>query len=167
MAMRLLTGADIIDFYNGRDDLLAAFDDGTFIALDHSDLTSRTGAYGVTTTLEDAEVTVLLERETIDAGEWFEDALDNNGNLRPEVADEMADIINSDAGLRTRALVAEIRDITAAWEKAVAEADRLAKQRAQRVVTLSMACGSQSAAARLLGIDQSTVNKLVQKAIRP
>ena len=160
--MRLLTGADIIDFHNGRDDILALTQDGEFVTLDRSDLTGRTDAYGVTTTDDDVEVTVLLERETVDAGDWFPDALDDNGDLNPAVADEMADIINNDAGLQGLVTVQEIRDVTTAWEKATAEADRLAAERARRIAEFARTCGSQSAAARLLGLDQSTVNRLVK-----
>jgi len=162
--MRLLTGADIIDFHTGRDDLLVLTEGGEFITLDHGDLTGRTDAYGLTTTHDDVEVTVLLERETIDAGDWFPDALTEDGTLSLEVAAEMAEIINNDAGLHARVAVQEIRDITAAWEKVTAEADRLATERARRISELATACGGQSAAARLLGLDQSTVNKLVRKA---
>jgi transcriptional regulator with GAF, ATPase, and Fis domain len=161
--MRLLTGADIIDFYTGRDDLLVITDTGEFVTLDESDLTGSTDAYGATTTHDGTEVTVLLKRETIDDGEWFPDALDD-GDLTPAVADEMANIINNDAGLQGRVTVQEIRDVTAAWEKATAEADRLAAERARRIAEFARACGSQSHAARLLGLDQSTVNKLVRKA---
>ena len=162
--MRLLTGADIIDFHNGRNDILALTSDGEFVTLDRSDLTGRTDAYGTTTTDDDVEVTVLLERETVGDGDWFPDALDDTGDLKPAVADEMAAIINNDAGLHAQAAVQEIRDVTAAWEKATAEADRLAAERARRIAEFARACGSQSHAARLLGIDQSTVNKLVKKA---
>jgi hypothetical protein len=162
--MRLLTGADIIDFYTGRDDLLVITNTGEFVTLDESDLTGSTDAYGATTTHDDTEVTVLLKRETIDDGEWFPGALDDDGALTSAVADEMANIINNDAGLQGRAAVQEIRDVTAAWEKAAAEADRLAAERARRIADFARACGSQSHAARLLGLDQSTVNKLVRKA---
>ncbi|MGW1135625.1 hypothetical protein [Streptomyces griseoluteus] len=162
--MRLLTGANITDFYNGRADVLVLESTGDFAYLDRSDLTGRTDAYGVTTTDDDVEVTVLLERETIDDGEWFPGALDDNGDLNPAAADEMADIINSDAGLHRLVAVQEIRDVTAAWEKAAAEADRLAAERARRIAEFARTCGSQSHAARLLGLDQSTVNKLVKKA---
>jgi transcriptional regulator with GAF, ATPase, and Fis domain len=162
--MRLLTGTDIVDFHNGRDDLLVLTEAGEFVTLDHADLTDRTDAYGLTTTHDDVVVTVLLERDTIDGGDWFPDALDDNGDLNPEAADEMAAIINNDAGLHARAAVQEIRNITAAWEQATAEADRLAAERARRIAQFAQTCGSQSAAARLLGIDQSTVNKLVKKA---
>ena len=162
--MRLLTGADVINFYETRYDLLVLGADGEFAHLDRSDVDSDTTAYGFTTTSDGSEVQVLLERSTIDDGEWFADALDDDGDLTPDTAGEMADIINSDAGLRTTAAVREISDLTAAWEKASTEADRLAAQRARRIADFADTCGSQSAAARLLGLDQSTVNKLVKKA---
>ena len=100
---RLLAATDIIDFYNGSDDLLVMVTEtGAYITLDHGDLAGRTDAYGSSTTQEGAEVVVLLERETIDAGEWFADALDEDGNLTPDTAAEMAAIINNDAGIYRR-----------------------------------------------------------------
>ena len=162
--MRLLTGVDIIDFYNGRDDLLAITQHGEFVTLDESDLTGSTDAYGATTTSDDVEITVLLKRETIDEGEWFADALDEDGDLTPDAAAEMAAVINNDAGLHTRVAVDEIREATAAWEASATETNRLAAQRASLIARFAQQCGSQSAAARLLDLDQSTVNKLVAKA---
>jgi hypothetical protein len=162
--MRLLTGTDIIDFHNGRDDLLALTQAGEFVTLDHADLTDRTDAYSLTTTHDDVVVTVLLERDTIDGGDWFADALDGHGYLDPEAADEMAAIINNDAGLHTRAAVEEIREATAAWEASASNTNRLASNRARLIANFAKRCGSQSAAARLLDLDQSTVNKLVKKA---
>ena len=162
--MRLLTGTDVIDFYETRYDLLVLDQDGEFTHLDRSDVDSDTTAYSFTTTTEGAEVQVLLERSTIAEGDWFPDALDDDGDLSATVADEMAAIINNDADLRATAAVREIRDLTAAWENASAEADRLAAERARSIAAYADDCGSQSAAARALGMDQSTVNKLVKKA---
>ncbi|WKK24140.1 hypothetical protein QZH56_36810 [Streptomyces olivoreticuli] len=165
--MRLLTGADILAFHETRYDLLV-LDGGEFTHLDRSDIEDgqRVDSYLTVTTTGGGEVQVLLERSAVVAGDWFPDALDADGTLSPVVADEMASVINCDADLRTIFAVREIRALTAAWEEASAEADRLAALRACRIADFAAACGSQSAAARSLGMDHSTVNKLVKKAAR-
>jgi transcriptional regulator with GAF, ATPase, and Fis domain len=161
--MRLLAGSDIIDFHNSRADVLAITTDNEYVHFDSSDLEGRTHAYSYVTTEEGDEVQVLLEFSTIEEGEWFPDALDDNGELDAGVADEMAGVINNDADLHTRLEVVEIRKATAAWEASAQETNRLAEQRARRIAAFVRRCGSQSHAARLLGLDQSTVNKLVRK----
>lgn len=160
--MRLITGADIIDFYDGRDDLLALDSGGTYINVDYSDIADgATTAYGYAVAEDGSALRILLERTTITEGEWFPDALDDNGELDPAVADEMASIINNDADLQTAIDVREIRQATLDWE---AESNRLALRRATLIANLADRVGGQSAAARLLDMDQSTVNKLVKKA---
>jgi hypothetical protein len=163
--VRLLTADDILDFHRGRADVLVLTEAGEYTTLDHSDLTNpEADAYSTAATHDGTEVTVLLQRSTIDDGEWFEDALDSDGNLRPEIAADMASAINNDAGLHVRIAVSEVRETTAAWENVTTEADALALKRAARVANLARLAGSQAAAARLLSLDQSTVNKLVRKA---
>ena len=54
---------------------------------------------------------------------------------------------------------------SAKWEQADAAAKSIAAERARRVAeVVAYAGGKQSAAAHLLGLDQSTVSKLVKKA---
>lgn len=161
--MRLLTGSDVIDFSNARADILAITAANEYVHLDFSDIEGRSDAYSYATTGDGTEVQVLLEVSTLNDGEWFPDALDESGDLMPAVADEMADIINNDAGLHTRLLLTEALQATAAWEASVEEANRLADDRARRIAALAQHLGSQAGAARLLGLDQSTVNKLVRK----
>ncbi|GAA3032004.1 DNA-binding NtrC family response regulator [Streptomyces olivoverticillatus] len=162
--MRLLTGADIIDFHNSRYDTLAVTAAGEYLHLEADALDGETVAYSYATTETGEQAQILLTASTIDEGDWFPDALDENGDLIPSVADEMADIINSDAGLRTSLQVHEIREATTAWEASVQETNRLADDRARRIAAFVQHCGgNQSYAARLLGLDQSTVNKLVRK----
>lgn len=167
--MRPIAGADIIDFYNGRDALLVLTADGEFTAIDYADVAysplqgTRADAYTFITTEDGVRAQVLLERSTIDDGEWFPDALDDEGDLVPSIADEMAAIINNDGILPSRAMKAV--DAGNAWKKATEEADRRAMERAHAVAEVVAYCGgNQSAAARVLGLDQSTVNKLVRKA---
>jgi DNA-binding NtrC family response regulator len=162
--MRLLTGADIIDFHNSRSDTLVITSKGEFVHVDAADLDRDTTAYGYVTTEDGAEVQILLALSTIEEGDWFPDALNENGDLAPTFADDMAAIINSDAGLHTRLQVNEISEATAAWEDSARETNRLADDRARRIAAFVQHCGgNQSHAARLLGLDQSTVNKLVRK----
>lgn len=164
--MQLLTGADILAFFNGRDDLLIHDSDGTYVTADYSDIAEGdTTAYSYAVANDGSAFHILLERSTIEAGEWFPDALDENGNLDPGAANEMAEIINNDADLRTTVAVREALAANLAWREAGAEADRLALARAQAVLNVVNRCnGNQSLAARRLGLDQSTVNKLVRKA---
>lgn len=169
--MRLLTGADIIDFYNGRCDILVLAADGEFAHIDRDSVTSssyddgRATAYDCVTTEDGDEVQVLLERETIADGDWFPDALDSKGDLTPSVADEMAAIINNDANLPTVIAVRQFKDATEAWAEAAAAADARAMDRARAAADVVALCGgNQSMAARTLHLDQSTVNKLVKKA---
>jgi DNA-binding NtrC family response regulator len=163
--MRLLTGADILAFSTSRSDRLAITTSGEFVHLDAADLNGRTDSYSYATTEDGDEVQVLLDADGVEGGDWFPDALDENGDLIPSVADEMAHIINNDAGLYTRLQVAEIREATAAWEDSARETNRLADDRARRIAAFVQHCGgNQSHAARILGLDQSTVNKLVKKA---
>lgn len=165
--MRLLTGADILAFHTSGNDLLAISTSGEFVHHDAADLDGRTDSYSYATTDGGDEVQILLEASTIKDGDWFPGALDEDGDLIPMVADEMAAIINSDAGLHTRLQVEEIREATTAWEDSTRETNRLSDDRARRIAAFVKHCGgNQSAAARLLGLDQSTVNKLVRKANR-
>ncbi|MFE0699107.1 hypothetical protein [Streptomyces sp. NPDC058872] len=169
--MHLLTGTDIINFHNGRDDLLILTTDGEFTTADHSAIVSsphkdgQATAYDLVVLDDGTEAQVMVARSTINEGDWFPDALGDDGHLNASVADEMAAIINTDAGLTGLLQIHEIRETTAAWEKADQEANRLAGERAQRVAAFVQHCGgNQSEAARRLGLDQSTVNKLVRKA---
>lgn len=176
--MRLLTATDITDFYNnGSDDLLALGGDVDvdceFITLDIADIAAEDASYGQidtrkpVTTDNGEEITVLITRTMISDGDWFPDALTEAGDLDPAVAGEMASIINNDAGLHTMVAVAEAREATAAWQGAADEADRRALARAHAVLkVVTLYGGNQSAAARHLGMDQSTVNKLVKKTAR-
>lgn len=161
--MRLLTGADIIDFHNSRGELLVITASGEFTTINYSDTGDQADAYATVTT-DEGEVQVLLERSTLNDGDWFPGALDEHDDLIPSAADEMAAIINGDAGLHTRIQVNEVREATAAWEASAQETNRLADERARRVADFVKHCGgNQSQAARMLGLDQSTVNKLVRK----
>ncbi|MFC9497718.1 hypothetical protein [Streptomyces sp. NPDC056982] len=164
--MRLITGADIIDFHNGRDDLLVRHTDGKYATADYSDIANGDSyAYSYATDNDGQELRILLERSTIDDGEWFPDALDEDGNLDPSVADEMAAIINNDADLHAAIAVAEFRGATLAWQAADAEANRQALARAQAALKVANLCGgNQSHAARLIELDPSTLNKLIRKA---
>lgn len=157
--MRPITGADITDFYASGDDLLILTADGEFAHIDGDG-----AAYDFVTAANGETVQILLERRTITDGEWFPDALDDDGNLDGDAANGMADIINQDGILPGRAM----RAVAAgkAWEKSEQATNDLAAARAAAVAEVAAYAGSQSAAARLLGLDQSTVNKLVKKANR-
>lgn len=156
--MRPLTGTDILDFYASRSDLLVLTADGEYAHLD-----GEGSAYEYTE-IDGNEVQILLERRTITDGEWFADALDDNGNLTPETASEMADIITQDGILPSRAMKAV--EAGKAWTASEQETNRLAIARAAAVAEVAAYAGSQSAAARILGLDPSTVNKLIRKASR-
>jgi hypothetical protein len=167
--MQPITGADVIDFYSGRSDLLVLTSGGDFTTIDYSNVAhssmsgGRVDAYSFVTTEDGGEVQVLLERSTLDEGEWLPDALDDNGNLIPSVANEMADIINGDGILSSRAMKAT--EAGRQWKESEEKTHRLALERAKAVAEVVAYCGgNQSEAARVLEIDQSTVNKLVKKA---
>jgi hypothetical protein len=166
--MRPITGTDIIDFYNTRYDLLILTAEGEFDHIDYSNVESspyednRATAYDYVTLDNDTEVQVLLERSAIDEGEWFPDALSDDGDLTPRAADEMAAIINMDGILPSRATKAV--EASKQWKAAEQETNRLAIERAKAVAEVVAYCGgNQSRAAGALGLDQSTVNKLVKK----
>ncbi|WP_181785056.1 hypothetical protein [Streptomyces phytophilus] len=179
--MRPITATDIIEFHNSGAELLVLDSTtGEFEFIEAPWPLSRpeASAYDFITlkdvfgtsegdliTENEREVQILIA--TPDGGEWHEnivdDALDESGNLRASVADEMADIINADGILPSRVLGA--RHAEEQWKAAAAEADRKAGARAHRVATVVAFCGgNQSEAARQLGVDQSTVNKLVKKS---
>lgn len=164
--MRAITGTDIVTFYNSGDDVLLLTADGHLTTIDDAldpTLTSpRPSAYGFFTDASDgSELQVLLERTTITEGDWFPDALDDDGNLDPAVADEMAAIINNDGILPSRAAKAQNAD--KAWREAVEDANELAAVRAAAIADIVAITGNQSEAARLIGLDQSTVNKIVRR----
>ncbi|MFG3136080.1 hypothetical protein ACGFZA_07640 [Streptomyces sp. NPDC048211] len=161
--MRPLTGTDVIDFYNSRDGgILSLSADGEFVSINGAWITEGTpSAYAYVTT-DEGEFQTLLVASTITDGDWYPDALDDDGNLIPGVADEMADMINQDGILPSRARKA----IQAGedWKRDEETAQRSAARRAAAVAeVVAYSGGNQSAAARTLGLDQSTVNKLVAK----
>ena len=161
--MRPITGTDIIDFHNTLHDLLVLTADGKFDHIDYTDVEdSRATAYDYAAT-KNGQVQVLLERSTVEEGEWFPDALTYDGDLIPARADEMADIINGDGILPSRALKAV--KASKSWNEAVNSTNRLALARATAVAdVVDILGGNQSEAGRVLNLDQSTVNKLVKKA---
>ena len=164
----LITATDILDFYatRRRGHQYLALENGNTVYLDADDIDSGTpDAYAHITTTNDTEAQILLDVDTILDGGWFPDALDEDDNLRPEVAAEMADIINADAGLTVAAAVAEAREAATAAERDALAAQASAANRARAVARVVKLCGgNQYEAARQLGIDQSTVNKLIKKA---
>ncbi|MFJ6215075.1 hypothetical protein ACIQGZ_17325 [Streptomyces sp. NPDC092296] len=165
--MRPLTGTDILDFYATRADLLVLTADGEYTHLDTADITSSSYesaepvAYDYATTEDGDEVQILLARTTITDGDWFPDALDEDGNLDSDAAQEMADIITADGILPSRVLKAQ--DATKKWEAAAAAANELALDRARAVAAVAAYAGNQSEAGRLLNLDQAAVNRLVRK----
>jgi hypothetical protein len=161
--MRAITGTDITDFHNGNADLLALTAEGHFTTLDHNDFPHGTpDTYDFATTHDGTEVQALLHRTTIDDEDWFPDALDDHGHLNPDTADEMAHIINSDGILPARTLKAKNADT--AWRQATETATLRAAERATAIADIVDLTGNQSETARLLGLDQSTVNKIVQRS---
>src|SRR5689334_9018992 len=101
----------------------------------------RAEAYSFITTEDGDEVQVLLERSTIDEGEWFPNALDDNDDLIPSVANEVADIINSGGILPSRAMKAV--EAGKQWKNAEEETNRLALERAKAVTEVVAYCGGQ------------------------
>jgi transcriptional regulator with GAF, ATPase, and Fis domain len=162
--MNAITGTVVVDFYESRCDLLVLTESGEFTFLDREGLDGPdAGSYPFIRTLEGIEVQILLAREVIEAGDWFPDALDDRGELDPAVAEEMAGIITADGILPGR--VAKAAAAGKAWADSEMETNRLALERARAVAeVVGFAGGNQSEAARHLGLDQSTVNKLVKKA---
>ncbi|MEU1434006.1 hypothetical protein ABZ438_07895 [Streptomyces sp. NPDC005786] len=161
--MRPITGTDIIDHYNSRDGgILSLSTNGDFVSINAAWITEGIPyAYAYVTT-DDGEYQTLLSASTITDCDWYPDALDDNGKLIPAVADEMAAIINQDGLLAGR--VEKTLQTTKEWEAAVETANQLAQERAANVAEVVAYCGgSQTKAARALGLDQSTVNKLVAK----
>ncbi|MEU1088915.1 hypothetical protein ABZ401_19130 [Streptomyces sp. NPDC005892] len=165
--MRPITGTDVTDFYSSRYDLLVLTAAGEFDHIDYTDVTSssyddgRATAYDYVTT-EEGEAQVLLERSTIEEGEWFPNALNDNGDLDPAAANDMAAIINNDGILPS--LASKAIQAGEDWKKDDKAAQESAVRRAAAVTEIVAFCGgNQSQAGRVLGLDQSTVNKLVTK----
>ncbi|MCX4902322.1 hypothetical protein [Streptomyces sp. NBC_00892] len=167
--MRPIIGTDVIAFYDSRCDLLVLTAAGEYNHVDRDAVTSSSRSDGgataydyVTIGDDDSEVQVLLSRDSLIDGDWFPDALTDDGRLVPAVADEMAGIINQDGILPSRALKAVAAG--EAWAEAERHATDLAARRAAAVAEVVAYCGNnQSKAGRLLGLDQSTVNKLMAK----
>lgn len=162
--MRPISYGDIISFHEGRADLLVLDADSKFSHIKYDDVANgRAEAYFGIELSDGSTATVLLERKTIDDGQWFPDALDDNGDLIPGYAMDMADIINNDT-LREIAINRAV-DAFGEWRTSEQETNRLAMARARTVVDVVAFCkGSQTEAARRLDLDQSTVNRLVKKA---
>ncbi|RZD62907.1 hypothetical protein C0Q58_14280 [Streptomyces albidoflavus] len=179
--MRLLTGADLTAFYNDTNaDMLVLFLDkadedasleGTpFGLLDYNDIQTPTFTRPEDLNTEEPIATsdgvrakILVERATIEDDTWWEDAIADDGTLAPDTARELADTLNHATGLDQIIAVHEARTAATEWEKARAKADQLALRRAQAVTEVARLQG-QTMAGRTLGLDQSTVNKLVRKA---
>jgi hypothetical protein len=166
--MRPITGTDIIDFHASGYDLLVLTADGEYAHIDIDEVHQtysgpRPESYNYVET-DKGQVQVLLTTSDITDGEWFPDALDDSGDLIPSVADEMARIVTNDGILPSRALKAV--EAGKAWRASEQETNRRAAARAAAVAEVAAYAGSQSAAAIVLGLDQSTVNKLVKKAKR-
>lgn len=162
----LITADDILGFYAGRrhGNQYLALENGDIVHLGADDIDGTPKAYAHVTTASDTEAQILLDVDTILEGNWFPDALDEDGNLRPEVATEMAKIINADAGLTVAAAVAEAVEAGKVAERDAQTAQASALARARSVMRVVELCGgNQSEAARRLGLDQSTVNKLIRK----
>jgi|GEM_PF-4613863 len=166
--MRQLTAADITDFHASRYDLLVLTTDGEYAHLDESSIDTssyddhRATAYDYCRTHDGDEVQILLARTTIEEGDWIPDALDDDGNLLPAAAAEMANMITVDGILPSR-----VRKAQAAgqrWTAQAAAADAAALDRAHAVAdVVAITGGNQSYAARALGLNQSTVNRLLKK----
>ncbi|WP_432051279.1 hypothetical protein [Streptomyces xiamenensis] len=168
--MRPITAQDIVEFYGSHRDLLVLTTDGEYEHIDNSDveeapyLGERAGRpRDLVDRVDGTEVQVLLTREDVEDEDWFEGAIDEDGNLDPEIAAQMAELIMSEDLIPPRTLGA----IHAAeeWEKAQANADVVALKRARLVAELvDLLGGNQSEAGRHLGLNQSVVNRLVRKA---
>jgi DNA-directed RNA polymerase specialized sigma24 family protein len=165
---QLLTADMILEFHRSgrRGAAYLAIENGDIVhlSIDHV-LTDSPEAYTHVPSDTGTEIQILLTQDTLRAGDWFPDALDDDGNLRPEVAAEMADIINTDAGLTLAAAIEAAETASRLFESEARAYERAARNRAERVARVVALCGgNQSEAARRLGLDQSTVNKLVRKA---
>jgi DNA-binding transcriptional regulator YdaS (Cro superfamily) len=163
--MRPLTATDILDFYASRADLLVLrTSTGEYDHIDASDIDEgRPDSYNLVTLTDETDAQILLARDTITDGEWFPDALDDEGDLDPGAANDMAFIITSD-GVLQRCLK-RANFASTAWTEAAEKANHYAALRAAAVAeVVDVVGGNQSEAARLLALDQSTVNRLVKKA---
>jgi len=164
----LLAAEDILSFYGSRrrGAQYLAIENGDFVYLDTGDIAEGyPESYKYVTTHQGTQAQILLGQDTIADGDWFPDALDEDGSLRPEVAGEMADIINADAGLAIQVAVEAAQELGNVAERDAQAAQASAMARARGVVEVVRLCGgNQSEAARRLGVDQSRVNQLVKKA---
>ncbi len=162
-SMHAITGTVVADFYASGSDLLVLTEPGDFAFIDASALDRPASTYAFARVEDGQEVQVLLARTAIEEGNWFPDALDDRGTLDLAVADEMAEIITTDGILPGR--IAKASALAEAWSEAEKETNRLALARARAVAEVVAFAGrNQTKAARLLSLDQSTVNKLVRKA---
>lgn len=161
--MRPVTADDLAEFWESRADYLVAdLFSGDLLHLDAEAFEGAPVAYDHATT-EGREVLVLCQRSTLADGEWFPDLLDDTGDPRLEVLAEAAATITSDGlleqAMRNAVWAAE------QWQVAEQAAQDAALRRARAVTDVVDLCGgSQSEAGRLLGLDQSRVNRLVKKA---
>ncbi len=165
MTIRLLTAEDILDFHASRKRgaQCLAIENGTYAHLDDSHIASGTPlSYNHVTTHQGTEAQILFTQDTILEGDWF--PLDENGHLTPETAAEMADTINGDVGIMLAMAVDRARELANTAERDATTAQTSALARAAGVARVVNLCGgNQSEAARRLGLDQSTVNKLIRK----
>lgn len=164
--MRPITADDLQEFWDSGTDYLAAdlaAADDFLLHLDTEAFSGHPVAYDHAETEDGREVLILCDRTALDSGEWFPDLLDEDGVPRPNVLAAAAENITSDglleAALRNASTAAE------EWAQRTLAADEAALHRARAVAHIvDLVGGSQSEAARLLGINQSRVNRLVKKS---
>lgn len=167
-----VTAQDILDFARSasrpvrenrtRPELLV-LEDGQIAYLDYGLVASGSIETGARiAVLGQGEATILLDRSEIFGGRFGDHASDP---LTEQDAATVADTINRECGLATAAAICDAHEMGEAAERDAKQAQASALKRAQAVVAVVGLCGgNQSEAARRLGLDQSTVNKLVQKA---
>jgi HNH endonuclease/Helix-turn-helix domain len=125
----------------------------------------RPEPYEYITTTEGTKARILLTQDIIRNGARFPGALGSDGSLLPEAAAAMAEAVNREAGFLVAVAIAEAHGMGEQAARDAAQAQASALRRAAAVAQVVELCGgNQTEAARRLGLDQSTVNKLVRKA---
>jgi CRP-like cAMP-binding protein len=174
MRPTLVTAADIHDFTRSaqrppdRRAEILALEDAEIVYLDYKLVREEDAIPGRHVEVTGKDDLILLTRAELFEGRFanlLHAAPNGRHALTDEAAQTVAETINVELGLAVAAAIYDTHAMGEAAEKDAIQAQTSALRRAEGVARVVELCnGNQSEAARRLGLDQSTVNKLVRKA---
>ncbi|MEV6409655.1 hypothetical protein AB0M58_43275 [Streptomyces bobili] len=152
--MQSVTGQDVLNFYNARNDWLVLTERGELECMKSVDGTTP---YGMTR-VDGREVQVLLDLATLHREDRPPHFFDQSGRLKPEAAEGLAQDIMKFGVLPGRAVKARIA--VARWKQAADEAERCAAEQVRAVQEL-VKYSDIKKAAQLLNLEKRAVIRLL------